>query len=331
MSNRNTHPAEPATVLDELAFAKGGSFEIIGSVMRSEECYSDCVECAWDIVGLMNVLDYGLLIGKDLSNEAKHLAETCPSEDELVRGYFRAVCVGEDVRRTFRLPGDDSQEDTSFPYDSGWDWLYGNKRKERINVTEEVATKASSMAQDAFKLMSKLSPSADAESGYVLTLVARLAIRTPEGALMPTNIYVKATYDYVAQGPGGGVFVGAYEVAPCFSVAEVRRHAGVNHWGARAYLGKLLASAYFGSPIEWRYVVASAKPYSFTYVNAAADSVDDLRHHFDFGSQEGPYPCRAYDVGGPSLDEGRFALHRALYRLSHQKTHDAWYLRHETI
>jgi hypothetical protein len=330
MNNQNTNPKKTATLLDELAFARGGSFEIVGSVMRAEECYCRREDRGLDIGRLMSILEHGLMIGSDLYNEAEHLAETSPSAEELVRCFFHAVCAGEDVRQIFRYPGDNSENDV-FPYDSGWDWLYGNQRKEKILVTQEIAMKATSMALDASRLMSKLSPAAEANREYDLTLVARLAMRTPTGTLVPGHIEVEASYDYVKLNPGRDVFVGAYEVAPFFSVSEVRRHAGLNHWGARAYLGKLLASAYFGLPIEWRYVVASSKPCYFNYVNAKATSTDHLTCSFSQGCQEGPYPCRAYDIGSASLDEGRIALHRALYRLCYQNASDAVYLRHETI
>jgi hypothetical protein len=332
MDNRTANPEAPATLLDELAFAKGSTFEIVGSVIRAEKATGR----GWEIGSLMSVLEYGERLGRDLAAEAKHLAETAPSEEEIVRRYFRTVCAGKDPRKIFRHPGDDPQEDDLLdgfivPSDFEWDELDGNERKGRIPVTEEVAKKAYIMAVDASRLMSRLNPHATAMPEYGLTLVARLAFRTPTGALRYL-IDVQASYDYVAHNPGLGVFVGAYEIAPSFSVSEVRRHAGANHWGARAYLGKLLVSAYFGLPVEWKYVVTSSKKHcDITYHYANATSVDDLRPNYDFGSQEGPYPCRAYEIGGPSLEEGRYELHRSIYRLYRQQDHDAWYLRHETI
>lgn len=330
MNNRKKDPAVPATVLDELAFARDGSFEIEGAVMRAEERSGCLSNRAWDIGRLMSIFDHGLDIGRDLFNESEYLSEKSPTEDELVRWYFHALCANEDTRAIFRHPGDDPEAD-DFPYDSGWHWLNGKRRKGKIPVTDEIVWKARRMARDANKLMSDLCRAPKGRCESALTLVATFAIRYSTENLAPSYVDVEASYDYVALNPGRDVFVGAYEVAPVFSVADVRRHAGINHWGARAYLGKLLASAYFGLPVEWRHVVACSKPYEFGYVWANVIYPDEPATSFSEGYQEGPFPCRAYDVGTPSLDEGRIALHRALYRLCFQSTSDALYLRHETI
>ena len=101
MDNRTANPAGPPTLLDELAFAKGSTFEIVGSVIRADKATGR----GWEIGSLMSVLEYGERLGRDLSAEAKHLAETAPSEEEILRRYFRVVCAGKNPRKTFRRPG----------------------------------------------------------------------------------------------------------------------------------------------------------------------------------------------------------------------------------
>jgi len=101
MDNRNANPAEPATLLDELAFAKGSRFEIVGSVIRAEKATGR----GWEIGSLMSLLEYGKMLGRDLAAEAKHLAGTAPSEEGIVRRYFRAVCAGQNPPKIFRHPG----------------------------------------------------------------------------------------------------------------------------------------------------------------------------------------------------------------------------------
>jgi hypothetical protein len=323
-------PGRKVTLLDEIEFAKEYSFEICGSVRRADLHRGYLDDRDLDIGRLMSVFDHGKDIGRDLYNEAEYRSEKSPTRDDLLRWYFNARCAGKDVRAIFRHPGDVAESD-DFPYDSGWHWLYGRSRKGKFRVTNEIVLKANSMALDACRLMSRLTRGINTKPERDVILVAKLGIRNPTGALTEPFMYVEAHYDYLALDPGNQVFIGAYEITPFFSASEVRRHAGINHWGARAYLGKLLASAFFGLPAEWRYVVTCSNPCEFGYVNAYATSTDDLKFSYSEGAQEGPYLCRAYDVSSSSLEEGRIALNRALYRLYYQGDPDAIYLSREAI
>lgn len=302
-------------MLDELVFADMGTLEVRETVTAEEACNSNAH--GNDFRRIMAILDYGGMLGSDMRDAQVRSAATESTDDALLRTYFHACCVkGESLKRFYFPYLGEVGDDETFPYDSGWDWLCGNKRTQRIPVPMEIDRKASAMAMDACELMGWLDRSEPGRCADDVSLVAQIIMKSPNrrGA---TPVFIEANFDYVKVCPGRKVFIGAYETLPSYSAAEVRRHAAECHWGARAYLGKLIASAHYGLPVEWNYVVASSKAVDFPLNFKPANQSD--------------YPCRAYGVSEPTLEAGRRSILRGLFRMCYQNLYDAYYLRHETI
>jgi hypothetical protein len=307
MDNHKSIRTEPFTLRDELAFVDGGSVEVDRIVMRDEDdgireefgCHEYLNDDGVEMEFIAQVLEHGLIAAGKMHQKAEILALQQPSRESMFRRYFLGVCAGMDRLKTFLII---PSAEPGFPESPDFRASLSSANGNRQPICEKVAVQASEMAERAYLHMNSLN--SEHVSGRVyrdVGFVASLLLKSPTGRVF--NCRVKARFDYVEVFEGEKVFLGAYEMAPCCAESSVRRLSREKHWALRAYLGRIMAAAYFGLPAEWTYVVSSTE--------------HDI--------------CRAYDVGTTSLEEARVSLLRGIFRLCSQSTPDEVYLRSATL
>ncbi len=307
MDDHKSSRSRPFSLRDELAFVDGGSVEVERIVMLDEDdsireefgCHEYLNDDGIEMEFIVQVLEHGLIAAGRMHEDAESLALQEPSKESIFRRYFLGVCAGMDRLKTFLII---PSAEPGFPESPDFRTSLSSANGNRLPICEKVAVQASEMAERAVRLMNSLS--SEHGSGRVyrdVGFVASLLLKSPAGRVF--NCRVKARFDYVEVFEGEKVFLGAYEMAPCCAESSVRRLSCEKHWALRAYLGRIMAAAYFGLPAEWTYVVSSTE--------------HDI--------------CRAYDVGTTSLEEARVTLLRGVFRLCSQSTPDEVYLRSATL
>lgn len=230
---------------------------------------------------IKKILEHGFEAGQRIYS-AQEL-----TDDMILGRYYHAVCAGEELSDNYQIiPKLDRR--TTEGKNLFKAFQLEAELKNKTLVPEDIAFKASALAERGFSLMRALNPASGAKPIFELSLAADLDLQDEHQTL--NDITIKGQLDYVEVLNTGTVFVGDYKTAPQCTLEAVKRKCRDSNWGLQAYVYSLLASAHFKLPVECSYVV-SAKETMCT---------------------------RAFDISQQTLDNGKRDLIAGLYRIRTQ-------------